>query len=65
MSCYLFLFGAGEEKEHLKFQDKTYYYILAVTVDTAEVRDRAEVKSQHSAKTAGSVNLDFGANNQD
>lgn len=34
-------------------------------VDPAEVKDRAEVRSQHFVKTAGSVNLDSRANNPD
>ena len=41
------------------------YYLLVVLVDPAEVKDRAEVKLQHFVRTAGSVNLDAGANNRD
>lgn len=33
--------------------------------DTAEVKDRAEVMSQHFVRAAGSVNLDARANNPD
>lgn len=41
------------------------YYTLAVIVDPVDLEDRAEVESEHFVRTAGSVYLDSGANNQD
>ncbi len=41
------------------------YHLLLAIVDPAEVKYGAKVKSQHFVRTAGSVNLDSRANNQD